>query len=97
MTPAAQLGNFPVRKLGAPDTWEAFVELFRGGQKPLPQAWSDLFGPLRSGLVDYRSLPSADLQAQVVHRGGRAETFRQPVGVDRGSAHGSSVRNRPSR
>src|SRR5262249_12956673 len=32
--------------------WEEFVDRFRTGQGPLPQMWSDLFGPLRKGTVD---------------------------------------------
>jgi len=47
---AVQLGNFPARKLASPDTWESFVEDFRNVQQPLPQAWGDLFGPLRTEL-----------------------------------------------
>jgi diaminohydroxyphosphoribosylaminopyrimidine deaminase / 5-amino-6-(5-phosphoribosylamino)uracil reductase len=35
------------------DPWEDFVTLFRREQQPpLPQAWADLFGPLRCGAVD---------------------------------------------
>ena len=49
---AVQLGNFPTRKLASPDMWESFVERFRRGQQPLPQAWADLFGPLCAGTVD---------------------------------------------
>ena len=47
-----QLGNFPTRKFASSDAWESFVERFRRGQQPLPQAWADLFGPLRTGTVD---------------------------------------------
>jgi diaminohydroxyphosphoribosylaminopyrimidine deaminase / 5-amino-6-(5-phosphoribosylamino)uracil reductase len=34
------------------DPWEDFVASFRREQQPLPQAWADLFGPLRCGTVD---------------------------------------------
>jgi hypothetical protein len=35
-----QLSNFPNRKFASPDSWESFVERFRRGQHPLPQAWA---------------------------------------------------------
>jgi riboflavin-specific deaminase-like protein len=34
------------------DPWEDFSTIFRRGQQPLPQAWADVFGPLRKGIVD---------------------------------------------
>jgi diaminohydroxyphosphoribosylaminopyrimidine deaminase/5-amino-6-(5-phosphoribosylamino)uracil reductase len=34
------------------DPWEDFSNIFRRGQQPLPQAWADVFGPLRKGTVD---------------------------------------------
>jgi diaminohydroxyphosphoribosylaminopyrimidine deaminase / 5-amino-6-(5-phosphoribosylamino)uracil reductase len=52
LNPAVQLGNFLTRQFASSDEWESFVERFRRGQQPLPQAWADLFGPLRSGTVD---------------------------------------------
>ena len=33
-----QLSNFPTRKFASSDTWESFVEQFRGEQQPLSQA-----------------------------------------------------------
>jgi diaminohydroxyphosphoribosylaminopyrimidine deaminase / 5-amino-6-(5-phosphoribosylamino)uracil reductase len=34
------------------DPWEDFSNIFRRGQQPLPQAWANVFGPLRKGTVD---------------------------------------------
>lgn len=34
------------------DTWEDFSKIFRREQQPLPEAWADVFGPLRKGAVD---------------------------------------------
>jgi riboflavin-specific deaminase-like protein len=52
LIPAVQLGKLPTREYASPDAWENFVQRFRRGQQPLPQAWADLFGPLRNGSVD---------------------------------------------
>jgi diaminohydroxyphosphoribosylaminopyrimidine deaminase / 5-amino-6-(5-phosphoribosylamino)uracil reductase len=85
VTPAAQLGNFPARKLGAPDTWGAFVEFFRGGQQPLPQAWSDLFGPLRSGTVDDLVIVGQvgqSLDGRVATATGHSKYINCPAGIE---------------
>lgn len=85
MTPAVQLGNFPIRKLGSPDTWESFVELFRGGQQPLPQAWADLFGPLRSGTVDDLVIVGQvgqSLDGRVATATGHSKYINCPAGID---------------
>ena len=47
-----QISNFPTSKSASSDPWEDFSNIFRGGQQPLPQAWADVFGPLRKGKVD---------------------------------------------
>jgi riboflavin-specific deaminase-like protein len=47
-----QLSNFPTGKLAPNDHWEDFVHQFRNGQQSLPQAWADVYGPLRKGAVD---------------------------------------------
>jgi len=44
--------NFPLGKPASSDPWEEFSNIFRRGLQPLPQAWADLFGPLRKGTVD---------------------------------------------
>ena len=44
--------NFPLGKPASSDPWEEFSNIFRGGLQPLPQAWADVFGPLRTGTVD---------------------------------------------
>ena len=46
------ISNFPTSKSASSDPWEDFSNLFRRGQQPLPQAWADVFGPLRKGTVD---------------------------------------------
>jgi riboflavin-specific deaminase-like protein len=44
--------NFPLGKPASSDPWEEFSNIFRRGLQPLPQAWAELFGPLRKGSVD---------------------------------------------
>jgi diaminohydroxyphosphoribosylaminopyrimidine deaminase / 5-amino-6-(5-phosphoribosylamino)uracil reductase len=44
--------NAPLNKSASSDSWEEFSNIFRGGLQPLPQAWADVFGPLRTGTVD---------------------------------------------
>src|SRR6516165_9302021 len=34
------------------DSWATVVKVFRSAESPLPQAWADIFGPLRKGAVD---------------------------------------------
>src|SRR5882672_9111545 len=46
------ISNFPTSKSVSSDPWEDFSNVFRREQQPLPQAWADLFGPLRCGAVD---------------------------------------------
>ena len=83
---AVQLGNFPTRKFASSDEWESFVERFRRGQQPLPQAWADLFGPLRIGdlrIGKYRPLTPAEVALLGVKTGPQmnAEKRSQKSGV----------------
>ena len=48
-------GNEPERTadlLGNGDSWSTVMKVFRGAETSLPQAWADIFGPLRKGAVD---------------------------------------------
>jgi diaminohydroxyphosphoribosylaminopyrimidine deaminase/5-amino-6-(5-phosphoribosylamino)uracil reductase len=44
--------NLPSSKSVSSDPWEDFSNIFRREHQPLPQAWADVFGPLRKGVVD---------------------------------------------
>jgi riboflavin-specific deaminase-like protein len=82
---AVQLGDFPTRKLASPDTWESFVERFRRGQQPLPQAWADLFGPLRSGTVDDLVIVGQlgqSLDGRVATATGHSKYINCPAGIE---------------
>ncbi len=85
MNSAVQLGNFPARKLASPDTWECFVEHFRNVQQPLPQAWADLFGPLRTGTVDDLVIVGQvgqSLDGRVATATGHSKYINCPAGID---------------
>lgn len=85
MNSAVQLGNFPARKFASPDTWESFVEHFRNGQQPLPQAWADLFGPLRIGTVDGLVIVGQvgqSLDGRVATATGHSKYINCPAGIE---------------
>lgn len=82
---AVQLSNFPTRKFAVPDTWESFVERFRSGQQPLPQAWADLFGPLCTGTVDDLVVVGQvgqSLDGRVATATGHSKYINCPAGID---------------
>jgi diaminohydroxyphosphoribosylaminopyrimidine deaminase/5-amino-6-(5-phosphoribosylamino)uracil reductase len=82
---AVQLGNFPTRKFASSDTWESFVELFRRGQQPLPQAWADLFGPLRDGTVDDLVIVGQvgqSLDGRIATATGHSKYINCPAGIE---------------
>lgn len=80
-----QLSNFPNRKFASPDSWESFVECFRRGQHPLPQAWADLFGPLCSGTVDDLVIVGQvgqSLDGRVATATGHSKFINCPAGIE---------------
>ena len=82
---AVQLGNFPTRKIASPDMWESFVERFRRGQQPLPQAWADLFGPLCAGTVDDLMIVGQvgqSLDGRVATATGHSKYINCPAGIE---------------
>ena len=82
---AVQLSNFPTRKFAVPDTWKSFVERFRSGQQPLPQAWADLFGPLCTGTVDDLVVVGQvgqSLDGRVATATGHSKYINCPAGID---------------
>ena len=82
---AVQLSNFPTRKFAFHDTWESFVERFRRGQQPLPQAWADLFGPLCAGTVDDLVVVGQvgqSLDGRVATATGHSKYINCPAGIE---------------
>jgi diaminohydroxyphosphoribosylaminopyrimidine deaminase / 5-amino-6-(5-phosphoribosylamino)uracil reductase len=85
LNPAVQLGNFLTRQFASSDEWESFVERFRRGQQPLPQAWAELFGPLRSGTVDDLVIVGQvgqSLDGRVATATGHSKFINCPAGID---------------
>jgi riboflavin-specific deaminase-like protein len=85
LNPAVPLGNFLTRQFASSDEWESFVERFRKGQQSLPQAWADLFGPLRSGTVDDLVVVGQvgqSLDGRVATATGHSKFINCPAGID---------------
>ncbi len=85
LNPAVQLGNFLTRQFASSDEWESFVERFRRGQQPLPQAWADLFGPLRTGMVDDLVVVGQvgqSLDGRVATATGHSKFINCPAGIE---------------
>jgi diaminohydroxyphosphoribosylaminopyrimidine deaminase / 5-amino-6-(5-phosphoribosylamino)uracil reductase len=85
LNPAVPLGNFLTRQFASSDEWESFVECFRKGQQSLPQAWADLFGPLRSGTVDDLVVVGQvgqSLDGRVATATGHSKFINCPAGID---------------
>jgi diaminohydroxyphosphoribosylaminopyrimidine deaminase / 5-amino-6-(5-phosphoribosylamino)uracil reductase len=82
---SVQLSNLSTRRFASPDVWDGFVELFRGGQQPLPQAWGDLFGPLRNGTVDDLVIVGQlgqSLDGRVATATGHSKYINCPAGIE---------------
>ena len=80
-----QNSDFPSATIVSPDPWEDFVTLFRKGQQPLPQAWADLFGPLRSGKVDDLVVVGQlgqSLDGRIATETGHSKYINGPAGLD---------------
>lgn len=85
LNPAVPLGNFLTRQFASSDEWESFVERFRRGQQPLPQAWAELFGPLRVGTVDDLMVVGQvgqSLDGRVATATGHSKFINCPAGID---------------
>lgn len=85
MITSVQLSNFPSRKVASPDAWDGFVELFRRGQQPLPQAWGELFAPLRNGTVDDLVIVGQlgqSLDGRMATATGHSKYINCPAGID---------------
>ncbi|WKA30519.1 RibD family protein [Bradyrhizobium roseum] len=85
MNPAVQLGNFLTCEFASSDEWESFVDRFRKGQQPLPQAWADLFGPLCGGMVDDLVVIGQigqSLDGRVATATGHSKYINCPAGIE---------------
>jgi diaminohydroxyphosphoribosylaminopyrimidine deaminase / 5-amino-6-(5-phosphoribosylamino)uracil reductase len=78
------IANFPSSKSPSSDPWEDFSNLFRRGQQPLPQAWADVFGPLRRGTVDDLVIVGQlgqSLDGRVATESGHSKYINGPAGL----------------
>jgi diaminohydroxyphosphoribosylaminopyrimidine deaminase/5-amino-6-(5-phosphoribosylamino)uracil reductase len=80
-----QNSDFPSTTITSSDPWEDFVTLFRKGQQPLPQAWADLFGPLRNGKVDDLVVVGQlgqSLDGRIATETGHSKYINGPAGLE---------------
>jgi diaminohydroxyphosphoribosylaminopyrimidine deaminase/5-amino-6-(5-phosphoribosylamino)uracil reductase len=79
-----QITNFPSSKSASSDPWEDFSNIFRGGQQPLPQAWAEVFGPLRKGKVDDLVIVGQigqSLDGRIATESGHSKYVNGPAGL----------------
>ena len=78
------ISNFPSSKSASSDPWEDFSNVFRRGQQPLPQAWADVFGPLRKGTVDDLVIVGQigqSLDGRIATESGHSKYINGPAGL----------------
>jgi diaminohydroxyphosphoribosylaminopyrimidine deaminase/5-amino-6-(5-phosphoribosylamino)uracil reductase len=78
------ISNFPLSKSASSDPWEDFSKIFRSGQHPLPQAWADVFGPLRKGTVDDLMIVGQigqSLDGRIATESGHSKYVNGPAGL----------------
>jgi len=66
------------------DPWEDFSDVFRRGQQPLPQAWANVFGPLRKGTVDDLMIVGQigqSLDGRIATESGHSKYINGPAGL----------------
>jgi diaminohydroxyphosphoribosylaminopyrimidine deaminase/5-amino-6-(5-phosphoribosylamino)uracil reductase len=78
------ISNFPSGKSVSSDPWEDFSHIFRRERQPLPQAWADVFGPLRKGTVDDFVIVGQigqSLDGRVATESGHSKYINGPAGL----------------
>jgi diaminohydroxyphosphoribosylaminopyrimidine deaminase / 5-amino-6-(5-phosphoribosylamino)uracil reductase len=81
---SVQISNFPLDETVSSDPWEDFSNIFRRGQQPLPQAWADVFGPLRKGTVDDLMIVGQigqSLDGRIATESGHSKYINGPAGL----------------
>ena len=66
------------------DPWVEFSNIFRSGDQPLPQPWSEIFGPLRRGLVDELIVVGQigqSLDGRIATESGHSKYINGPAGL----------------
>jgi riboflavin-specific deaminase-like protein len=68
-----------------PDLWAEFTAIFRHSTRPLPQPWSELFGPLRVGKADDLVVVGQlgqSLDGRIATTSGHSKYINGPAGLD---------------
>lgn len=68
-----------------PDLWAEFTAIFRHSTHPLPQPWSELFGPLRAGSADDLVVVGQlgqSLDGRIATVSGHSKYINGPAGLD---------------
>jgi diaminohydroxyphosphoribosylaminopyrimidine deaminase/5-amino-6-(5-phosphoribosylamino)uracil reductase len=79
-----QIRNFSLDESPSSDPWEDFSDVFRRGHRPLPQAWADVFGPLRKGAVDDLVIVGQigqSLDGRIATESGHSKYVNGPAGL----------------
>jgi diaminohydroxyphosphoribosylaminopyrimidine deaminase/5-amino-6-(5-phosphoribosylamino)uracil reductase len=66
-------------------SWSTVPNLFRRSEKPLPQPWDEIFGPLRHGSCDELMVVAQmgqSIDGRIATDGGRGEFINGPPGLD---------------
>lgn len=69
---------------GSTDSWAEFTKVFRGTFHPLPPPWGELFGPLRTGMVDGLTVIGQigqSLDGRIATASGHSRYINGPAGV----------------
>jgi diaminohydroxyphosphoribosylaminopyrimidine deaminase/5-amino-6-(5-phosphoribosylamino)uracil reductase len=78
------ISNFPTSKAVSSDPWEDFSDVFRREHQLLPQAWADVFGPLRKGTVDDLMIVGQigqSLDGRIATESGHSKYINGPAGL----------------
>jgi diaminohydroxyphosphoribosylaminopyrimidine deaminase / 5-amino-6-(5-phosphoribosylamino)uracil reductase len=80
-----QISNHSLDEYAPSDPWEGFSNIFRRGQQPLPDAWADVFGPLRKGTVDDLVIVGQlgqSLDGRIATESGHSQYINGPAGLE---------------
>ena len=76
--------DFLPRQDGSSDAWTEFTKAFRGGGHPLSGPWAELFGPLRTGVVDGLTVVGQigqSLDGRIATASGHSRYINGPAGI----------------
>jgi diaminohydroxyphosphoribosylaminopyrimidine deaminase/5-amino-6-(5-phosphoribosylamino)uracil reductase len=77
--------NLSPRSGGTPNSWADFTGHFRDREQPLASPWAELFGPLRTGVVDDLVVVGQigqSLDGRIATETGHSKYINGPAGLD---------------